>query len=56
MANKIYDEAAYLEKLRQLSLELKELAVCRVKQEYLDARGVPDGSVIFNRPKRNYRK
>ena len=56
MANKIYDEEAYLEKLRQLSLELKELAVCRVKQEYLDARGVPDGSVIFNRPKRNYRK
>lgn len=51
----MYREEVYLEKLRQLSLELKTLAICRAQSEALDARGVPDGSVIFNRPKKRHR-
>lgn len=55
MANTVYDEETYLEKLRLLSLDLKALAVCRVRSEHLDALGVPDGSVVFSRPRKRYR-
>ena len=56
MANRLYREEAYLEKLELLLRTAKELAACRAQLEALDKRGVPEGSVIFSRPVKRYRR
>ena len=56
MANRLYREEAYLEKLELLLRTAKELAACRAQLEALDRRGVPEGSVIFSRPVKRYRR
>ena len=56
MANRLYREEAYLEKLELLLRTAKELAACRAQLEALDKRGVPEGSVIFSRPVKHYRR
>lgn len=56
MANRLYREEAYLEKLELLLRTAKELAACRAQLEALDRRGVPEGSVVFSRPVKRYRR
>ena len=50
----VYDEECYFQELSELRADLRQMAVRTAQLDYLDAHGVPQGSVIFSNTVRRH--